>query len=109
MSKFLKNTLLVVLIILIVLGVIYTGITIWANFFISQPGKVKAPATNKAQYTVILEATGNTYYTDNFIKDGNIYYLQGFWELSDGKYRYHAKSIKLDEAIFGKITVRSRE
>jgi hypothetical protein len=107
-SKAIKIILLVV----IVCGVVYGGLTVYANFA-GGDGKVKTPDIKEAQYTVVIENTGSLYYVSKFEQFGSkvgarTFVLHSFWELSGRDFRYRQRDLILDEKIYGTITIRPR-
>ena len=95
------------LIIAIVIGVFWFGLSIWGN--IANNDGPDPPDENKAAYLVVLKATGQQIYTDQVSDSGNgIYELNGYYELIKNKWVYNDTILPLDKYYFGDITVRRR-
>lgn len=67
------------------------------------------PDVEKARYQFLIKNTGEYVFTDDYneITKGS-YLLHGYYELKDGKYRWHDKDAPLDEKYFGPIRVKKR-
>ena len=106
-----KKTLLKILLILIILiilaGLFWVGISIYHNFIKSPQGAASMPDKEEAAFTVLIENTGNLVLTNEYEKQGTAYILQGYWEL-EKKWKYRSSELILDEAVFGKITIKRR-
>ncbi len=105
-NEFLSGILKIVVLVFMVIGLAYLGACAYANFI--QNRVVNAPDSNKAQYEVVVTATGTTLYSDEVLQNGAIIKLEGYFEMVDGKWRYRDGEITLDQDIFGKIVVRRR-
>jgi len=109
LSKFIK-----VIAIILMLGVLaYAGSCVYVNFFQndSTVNTVELPPVEQALYWVKIKSNGNLLFTDTLVlvqgnsSDNDVYILEGYWELVKGRYLYRLGKIRLDEAIFGEITV----
>ena len=110
----LKRMLLIVIVIILILGLLWVGTCVYANFFRATPGELPTlPNIGKAAYTVIIENTGNLLLTNKYEQmghstGGRIFVLHGFWELTGQGFEYRASDLLLDEGIFGIITIKRR-
>ena len=70
------------------------------------------PDVEKARYQFIIKNTGRYIFTDDYSEHeylkGICYDLHGYYELSDGKYRWHDKDLMLCKSLFGDIQVKKR-
>lgn len=92
----------------IIIGLIYTGTCVYANFLQSEPGDYKLPKISQAQYEVTIVNTNNILYTDEYVVDGTKLVLRGYWELTGNKYQVKSRDIVLDQDIFGTIKIKRR-
>ena len=72
------------------------------------------PNIEKATHSFYIENTGGKILSSDFeqhgtIKGERIFELHGFWEMKGKKFKFVDGDIKLDEAIFGPITVEERK
>jgi len=105
----LKKMLLILIILIVLAGVFWVGMSIYANFFRSPQGAIpNMPALDKATYSVYIENTGNLLLVDSYEHQGSFYILSGYFELVGQKWKYKDSELVLDEAIFGKIEVKRR-
>lgn len=110
-------------VILIVIGLIVAWLATSAigNFVLDrQADNLKPPDVEKARYGFLINATNQTVFTNNyeigyhtnsageFDKRFNVYTLTGYYEFSNGKYRWHKTDITLDEFYFGRIMLIDR-
>ena len=105
----LKKMFLILIIIIVLAGIGWVGISVYAGFFKS-PLESSAPMPEKeeAKYKVLIENTGNLLLTSKYEYKDKIYILHGFFELVGKDWKYRASDLVLDEAIFGKITIERR-
>ena len=92
----------------LIIGVVYLGACVYANFIQSSPGEYKLPPIDKAQYEVIINNTNNVLYTNTYGTNGTEVILQGYWEFIGNKYKYRDNQITLDKKVFGEIIIRRR-
>lgn len=95
----------------VVLVIVYFGVTLYANFTggtSSQAGAIKLPKVEEATYSVLINNTGNLLFTSNYEMFGKVYVLHGFWEMSGPGYTFRNRNLSLDPGIFGTITVKPR-
>lgn len=95
----------------LIIGVIvlYGAIVIYGNIQFANANPYKVPDADKAAYSARIINTGLTFYSDDAIKQGKMLKMQGYWDLTDGKYRYLKTDLILDEDIFGPIRLTKRQ
>ena len=102
----------VIIIIILLLGLAYGGITIisCANYG-KVDGEIKMPSERRASHTIYFENTGGMILADDFIEDqaAGVITVNGYWEISGDRYVYKDNNITIDEAIFGPVTVKPRK
>ena len=104
-----KKLIITMVLLVVLAGVGWVGISIYANFIESPFESSSAmPEKEEAKFTVLIENTNNTLLTAKYEHSGNIYILHGFWELVGQDWRYRDTDLMLDESIFGKITIKRR-
>lgn len=103
-TKFFKLIVMVI----IILGVVYCGSCVYANFIQGDTGEYKLPSEKQAEFEITIHNTRNVFYTDEYSQEGSRITCRGYWELLDGKYKYRDIELTLDKAIFGEITIRER-
>ncbi len=96
------------IIIMIIVGVLYAGTCVYANFMQKALGEYKVPSIEEAKYEFTIRNTGNVLFSGIYSTRGAEFTLTGYWELVDDKYKYRDSQLKLDQKIFGTITVRRR-
>ncbi len=101
LTKFFK----ILFICVILGGLLYTGACVYSNFL---QGEFALPQGVKAEYAVTIKNSGNVLYTKAYSTNGSDIILNGYWELTKGKYKYHDNVITLDQDIFGEIIIRRR-
>lgn len=106
----LKGIVLVVILVLIV----WVGITFYANACSNPKGHLDMPEANKAAYSVYIKNTSGLLLTNRYETIGTevgsrIYTLHGFWEVRGSKFVYKKTDVILDEAVFGEINIRRRK
>lgn len=106
-NKTFSLLLKIVLLIILILGVSFLGLSIFGNV-IGSDDTPKLPDADKARYQFLIKNTGEYIFTDDYSTDGGIYVLHGYYELKDGKYRWHDKDLSLNPEYFGLIQVRKR-
>ncbi len=77
------------------------------------PTTPKTPDAKEAEFSVLLESTGQVVLTNKYEQIGEkigsrVFILRGYWELQGTAYKLRKADIVLDEKIFGKITVTRR-
>ena len=93
---------------IIVVGVLWVGLSIWGNIANSNDDP-DPPDESKAGYVVMLHATRQTLYTNKVSDLGNGRYdVQGYYELIKNKWVFRDIHLPLDEYYFGDITIKSR-
>ena len=110
-SLLLKSVLIVVL----VLGVFWIGISVYANLASKhQQQQVTImptfPAVEKAKWAILIKATGETILSNSeqTVAAGR-YLLHGYYELNtDNQWAYHKADLTLDEKRFGPIILTGR-
>jgi hypothetical protein len=96
------------LVILFIVGIFgYIGIAIFANCQAGM-GVYNIPKPSEAPYQVEIKNTGNVLFADNYDTQGGVITIDGYWQLTDDKFKFIDNELKLDQAIFGTITVRRR-
>lgn len=93
---------------IIIVGLLYTGTCVYANFIQSEPGTYKLPKITQAQYEVTIVNTNNILFTDEYTANGSAMVLHGYWELTGTKYKEFVHDIVLDQNIFGTINIKLR-
>lgn len=66
------------------------------------------PEIGEAAYSITVENTRNVILADDLEDEGGIVTLYGYWEAREDGYIYIDRVLKLDRAIFGKITISRR-
>lgn len=106
-GRFLSNSLKLFALIFIILAIGYFGTCIYGNFL--QPGLQGDPiAAPEARYQVIINNTGNSFFTDNVKEEDGKYTLSGYYEVEGKRYRYRENILTIDTEYFGPVTVRIR-
>lgn len=100
MSLIIKILLLVLMIGGVSWIILSCGVNLWWND--------KSPDIPSAKYSILIENTGRYIFTDDLTTDDGVYELHGYYELSEGKYRWHDTTLKLDPKYFGDIEVNKR-
>jgi len=100
-------------VVLIVLGITWLGISIYANFQEYNFTDIKnEPSIEKAQYEFKIVTTGEIILTEEFdsVKSGNRskYILHGYYKINADKWKYSKSDLILDENYFGKIDYQIR-
>lgn len=100
----------ILLLVLILAGLAYLGACVYANFFAFNAANPEAdlPKAEKAPYVVVIENTGNMFFTAKYDQYGSTIILHGYWEQVGNKFQYRDRDLILDQAIYGTITVRAR-
>jgi len=103
---------MVILLVMLVGGVGYFGISIYANLVVfreaATSSTLEVPDAHEAGYIVKLVNTGRIIYTDSYTKAGTVYTLQGYWELVADEFVYREQALILDEKLFGAVLVSIR-
>lgn len=90
--------------------VAYSATCAYANFIAPNPttgaSTLKLPDVKTAQYSV--EYAGNVLFTSSYEVFGKVTVLHGYWEIVGRDFKYRSRDMILDEALFGKITVKKR-
>lgn len=81
----------------------YIGATIYSNLTYHPGQEIEPP---DAEYSLTIENTGLTLYTNEYTQQGVKYELKGFWQLEVSKYRYYKETLTLEEDNFGPIKIR---
>lgn len=66
------------------------------------------PKIEDAYYQVKFIATGRIIFTNTVERIGNFVLVNGYWEANKKKYIYKDIILKLDENIFGEISIERR-
>lgn len=108
-NDWLSILLKVMAIIALVIGVTWFGISIYGNIKLNSDGMPDPPKETKAEYEVLVSATGQSFFTDEYdtIAEG-VYELKGYYEIIDGKWKHRDGDLLLDEYYFGDITINRR-
>jgi heme/copper-type cytochrome/quinol oxidase subunit 2 len=94
-----------ILLILVIVGVLFVLVTCAAkNCTVNKP----LPDAPQTKYVVIVEVTGNRYYTDRITDQNGIVTLFSYYEMTDGDYILHEVTLSLDRKYFGEIEVKLR-
>jgi hypothetical protein len=102
---------------MIVVLMAYAGACVYGNWIVKPEGAVSLPPTDKAAYVLTVRNTGTVILAAKVqqvgseIPGGRIFKLpDGYWEKAKGgKFKYiHLTDFRLDEAIWGEITVTRR-
>ena len=116
-KDFLQVLFLLGLLIMVALGVFWFGASIWANVAENRvdTGLPKMPAADKAEYSLIVETTGDVLLTPRFDVEKSphdstmqLYTLRGFYRVVNDKWRYIKDDFSMDEYYWGEITVEKR-
>lgn len=106
-----KLALMVLILVILFMAFFWFSASIYA-FIADRLGNdepPKLPDIKEARYEVRIASTGETLATDKFTQlTDNFYILHGYWEVKDGKYRYHEIDLPLDEKLFGEIIIERR-
>ena len=100
------------IIIFIVVSLTWGGACVYRNF-ISSPA-IGIPKPEEAAFIFLIKNTGGVVLSNSYrikgdgIKGSRIFILDGYWEVSDEKFRFHDGTLTLDEDIFGEIKVGER-
>jgi len=104
-----------VLVLIVVIG--YVGMTVYSCVMdkptTGQSDIPEMPEVGEASHSVFIENTGNLLLTSDYEVHGTevgsrVFILNGFWELTGQDFKYKDGKLVLDEAIFGKITIKRR-
>ena len=104
-----------VIILIGLVGVIaYGGLCVYSNF-IDKPntGVPDMPKSEEAAYSLTVENTGKLIMTNDYEVLGSVvgkrvFILHGWWEFLGQDFKFKSGDIVLDEAVFGKITLKKR-
>ena len=109
---------LILKIILILVGVVFTfwmSTSIYANITEDNidTGLPDFPNVEKAEYLVVVKATGEVLLTDDYNtalgeKGQEVHTLHNYWQVKKNKYRYFDHDLPLDEYYFGDIIITRR-
>lgn len=116
-KDFLHVILLLMLIAVIGLGVIWFGMSVWAN--VTEGNLLgtlpKLPGEN-ADYVAEITVTGEVLLTPGFDTDisphdpaKQVYILHGFYRLLDDKWRWVKDDFPMDEYYWGEIKIEKRK
>lgn len=70
--------------------------------------KKTLPDAPQTKYVVIVQVTGNRYFTDRLTDQNGIVTLYSYYEMTKGRYVFHEVELKLDRKYFGEIEVELR-
>ena len=113
-KEWLKLILLGLLIFVAIFGILWIGLSIYANFTENRAGNIpKAPSISKAQYEFRIKTTGDVLLSHDFdfneSQGYDIYTLHGFYRIVDDKWKFQDTDLSLNEKYWGKIDYRRRE
>jgi len=107
-----KKAIMIILLFLLISGVVYFGISIYANLVVFREvatgSTLEVPDAHEAGYIIKLVNTGRILYTDNYTKEGTVCTLHGYWELVEDEFVYREQTLTLDEKLFGAVLVSIR-
>ena len=103
----------IILIVVIGLLALVVGPCVYFNFIEPSISQTDMPDIKKATHSFSIENTGGLILSSKFEQHGTIegdrvFELHGFWEMKGDKFKFIDGDIKLDERIFGVITVEKR-
>lgn len=102
-----------VLIVFAVVGTVWIGLSVYANFQEYNIIEIKSePSIEKAQYEFKIVTTGEVVLSGDFDSaasgDRQKYTLHGYYKIIGDKWKYIKSDLTLDENYFGKIQWRLR-
>lgn len=116
-KDFMSTILMLILIVATIGGGIWLGASIWANATEGQSvsSLPKMPAINKAQYTALMETTGDVFLTNSYdakkSPEGQglqVFTLHGIYRVVNGKWVFTDTDFPLDEYYWGEIKIEKR-
>lgn len=114
MKNIIKNTLGILVLVIIITAVAYIGSCAYANLVTFQKdGTFNTPKVSSASHSFRIMNTGNTLMASDYEQQGSItgqriFTLHGYWELVKDDYKYRKGDITLDERVFGEIRATKR-
>lgn len=113
MSAWMSLVLKFFAILAIVVGIVWMGISIYANFQEFNFIEIKnEPSVEKAQYEFKIVTTGEVLLTQDFDSsasgDRSKYILHGYYKIIKDKWKYNKSDLSLDENYFGRIEYQIR-
>lgn len=106
----LNGLIKVIIIIILLLGLVYGAITIYScATYNNVDGEIKMPSERRATHTIYFENTGGMILAKDFTEADGVITVDGYWEISGTQYVYKDNTIKIDEAIFGTVTIKPRK
>jgi len=113
-KEWMKLVLMGLLIFVSILGILWMGLSIFANITENNLTKTpEAPSISKAQYEFKINTTGEVLLSQDFDSDASqgydIFTLHGFYRIVDNKWKFQDKDLSLNEKYWGKIDFRRRE
>ena len=107
-NKTLSLILKIVLLVGLICGVAWILLSVVGNIW-TNDGTADYPSVDKARYKLTIRATGEMLFTNDCdLPTNGVYVMNGYYELSDGEYRWHDISQTLDEKYFGPIRLEKR-
>lgn len=109
LNEWLSIILKIGIIVVVVIGSIWVGLSIWGNIAEAQSGAPDMPDISKAEYIITLTATGQRFLTDSWESPAEGQYLiNGYYELDGSKWRWRETDLLLNEFYFGDIKISRR-
>jgi len=104
--------ILIIIGIIVLAGIAWVGLSVWSATC-GGPDTNPHDMPDKAEATHSFSwASGGMVLSSDYETHGEAgsrkFILHGYWELRGQKFKYLSSDIILDEAIFGKITVKRR-
>lgn len=114
-NEILKLILMITIICVIVIGIFWLSTSIYANITENNNdiGLPDFPDIDKAQYLVIIKATGEVLLSNHIKttlgeKRQEVHCLSGYYQDIRNKYRFVDSEFVLDEWYFGDIVIKRR-
>jgi len=113
LNNFSSLVLRLMLIAVIVMAVLYFGVSIWGNIALGRSNDTSLPdmpSLSKAPYQITMVTTGQTLLAREYETiDTGVYVLKGYYSLVDKKWQWHETMLELDTYYWGDIIIKRRE
>jgi len=108
-----SKIVLAIILICVIVGGSYIGLSCWSSCQRAQPQGPDMPDKVEATHSFYIKNTGGLVLSSDYEVHGTekgkrIFVLHGFWEMRGKNFKYLDGDIILDEGIFGTITVKRR-
>ncbi len=103
----------IVLILLVVGGLAFAGVTIYGNFIAPKSGEIKVPRVEEAHYSLTVLDTRTVIFADKVEVIGDtvgsrMFICRGYWELQGRNFARNDSTLVMSESVFGELTLKKR-